>query len=129
MTERFLAKVRRWAEETPHVDALLVVGSFARGTQRPDSDLDLVLVTTEKTELVLDPSFPETFGKVLRRQTEHYGACTSVRVWYAGGLEVEFGLAEPSWLALPLDEGTRRVLADGHRVLVDKKRFFDALTL
>ncbi len=129
MSETFLARVKRWSEETAHVEVLLVVGSHARGTQRPDSDLDLVLVTTEKTELVLDPSFPETFGKVLRRQTEHYGACTSVRVRYEGGLEVEFGLVEPTWLALPLDVGTRRVLADGHRVLVDKKRFFEALTL
>lgn len=129
MSETFLIRVKRWAEETAHIEVLLVVGSHARGTQRPDSDLDLVLVTTEKTELVLDPSFPETFGKVLRRQTEHYGACTSVRVRYEGGLEVEFGLVEPTWLTLPLDEGTRRVLADSHRVLVDKQRRFDGLTV
>lgn len=129
MSETFLGRVKRWSEETAHVEVLLVVGSHARGTQRPDSDLDLVLVTTEKAELIVDPSFPGTFGKVLRRQTECYGACTSVRVWYEGGLEVEFGLVEPTWLALPLDEGTRRVLEDGHRVLVDKKRFFEAPTL
>ena len=129
MSETFLARVKRWAEETPDVEVLLVVGSHARGTERPDSDLDLVLVTTEKARLVADASFPETFGRVLRRQTEYYGACTSVRVWYEGGPEMEFGLVEPSWLALPLDEGTRRVLADGHRVLVDKKRHFKGLTV
>ena len=129
MSETFLARVKRWAEETAHIGVLLVVGSHARVTERPDSDLDLVLVTTKRDELVADQTFPETFGRVLRRQTEHYGACTSVRAWYEGGLEVEFGLVEPSWLALPLDEGTRRVLADGHRVLVDKKRRFDGLTV
>ena len=129
MSETFLAWVKLWCEETAHIEVLLVVDSHARGTQRPDSALDLVLVTRMKTELVLDLAFPETFGKVLRRQTEHYGACTSVRVRYEGGLEVEFGLVGPTWLALPLDVGTRRVLADGHRVLVDKKRFFEALTL
>lgn len=129
MSETFLARVKRRAAETAHVEVLLVVGSHARGTERPDSDLDLVLVTTQRDELVADQTFPETCGRVLRRQTEHYGACTSVRVWYEGGLEVEFGLVEPSWLALPLDEGTRRVLADGHRVLVDKKRHFEGLTV
>ena len=128
MPKNFLARVKRWAEETAHVEVLLVVGSHARGTERPDSDLDLVLVTTKRDELVADQTFPETFGRVLRRQTEYYGACTSVRVWYEGGPEAEFGLVEPSWLALPLDEGTRRVLADGHRVLVVKKRHFEGLT-
>ena len=129
MPKNFLARVKRWAEETAHVEVLLVVGSHARGTERPDSDLDLVLVTTKRDELVADQTFPETFSRVLRRQTEYYGACTSVRVWYEGGPEMEFGLVEPSWLALPLDEGTRRVLADGHRVLVDKKRHFESLTV
>ncbi len=70
-------------------------------------------------------SFPIPLGKVYRQQTEYYGACTSVRVWYEGGAEIEFGLVEPSWIALPLDEGTRRVLSDGYCVLYDRAGHFD----
>jgi hypothetical protein len=42
---------------------------------------------------------------------------TSLRVWYADGPEVEFGFATPGWMASPLDDGTRKVLEDGFRVL------------
>jgi hypothetical protein len=37
---------------------------------------------------------------------------------------VEFGIAMPSWISLPLDAGTRRVLEDGYQVIMDKKGFF-----
>jgi hypothetical protein len=32
---------------------------------------------------------------------------------------VELGFAPSSWATVPLDPGTRRVLADGHRVIYD----------
>ena len=31
---------------------------------------------------------------------------------------------EPDWIALPLDEGTRRVLSDGYCVLYDRAGYF-----
>ena len=45
------------------------------------------------------------------QQTEYYGACTSIRVWYEDGREVEFGIVEPPWISMPLDNGTYRVVA------------------
>jgi hypothetical protein len=44
----------------------------------------------------------------------------SLRVFYRNGLEVEFGLTDPAWAALPLDEGTRQVIAGGMRVLFER---------
>lgn len=35
----------------------------------------------------------------------------SLRVWYAGGREVEYGLTPPDWVAQYLDEGTAQVIA------------------
>ena len=124
MEEAFLEQVRRWALETPSVEGALVVGSYARGPNRPDSDLDLGILTTERDQLVEDRAFPARFGVIQGRQVEQYGACTSVRVWYRGGLEVEFGLVNLSWMARPLDAGTKQVLQGGYRVLVDKGRCF-----
>jgi hypothetical protein len=49
-----------------------------------------------------------------------------VRVWYRAGLEVEFSLATLAWATEP-DEGTRRVLADGYRVLLDRDGVFAQL--
>ena len=63
------------------------------------------------------------------QQTEYYGACTSIRVWYKDGIEVEFGIAEPSWLTMPLGIGTYQVLSDGYKLIVDKKWYFKDLEL
>ena len=44
-----------------------------------------------------------------RQQTEYYGACTSIRVWYKDGKEVEFGIVELSWISMLLDVWTYQV--------------------
>ena len=47
---------------------------------------------------------------------------TERRFALPSGLEVEFGVAPPSWAATdPVDEGTRRVVTDGALVLYDPK--------
>lgn len=39
-----ITKLRQWAEREPLVLALILYGSYARGTANPDSDLDIALV-------------------------------------------------------------------------------------
>jgi len=60
------------------------------------------------------------FGTVARQQVEDYGLLASLRVWYRDGLEIEYGLTDERWAALPLDEGTRQVIAGGMRVLFER---------
>ena len=45
---------------------------------------------------------------------------TSIRVWYSDGLEVEYGITDERWTAVPLDEGSRQVIADGMQVLFER---------
>ena len=54
LTDLFLAQLKQWAAEDPGITALLIVGSYARGTNKPDSDLDLVILTSRKAEMVQD---------------------------------------------------------------------------
>lgn len=119
MLQNIIEALRQWAQKEISIESVILVGSWARGTNRPDSDMDLCILTARREGLLAENHFPSLFGKVRRQQTEYYGACTSVRVWYEGGTEIEFGLVEPDWIALPLDEGTRRVLSDGYCVLYD----------
>ena len=79
--------------------------------------------------MIINQEFVQYFGEVHRKQTEYYGACTFIRVWYKSGQEVEFGIVEPSWIARPLDVGTNRVLSDGYKVIFDKRHYFDNLAL
>ena len=60
------------------------------------------------------------FGRVGRANTEDWGLVQPVRVFHQAGPEVEFGMAHPTWAALPLDEGTRVVITGGVKVLLDR---------
>lgn len=129
MLTEFIEKLRQFTLSDPDILTTLIVGSCARGTNTPSSDVDVVIITNNKPGMVADQHFTEQFGTVSRSQTEYYGACTSVRVWYDNGLEVEFGLVEPSWMDRPLDAGTHRVLSDGYKIIEDKGTLFQNLKL
>jgi hypothetical protein len=49
-----------------------------------------------------------------------------LRVWYAHGAEVEFGLTGPEWIALLLDERTTQVIARGMQVWYEKDGFLSS---
>jgi predicted nucleotidyltransferase len=115
--ESFLEAVVDWAKTDARVTGLVLVGSHARGTARPDSDIDLVITSDVPQELLSDTSWTESFGAVISLQYEDYGRVTSLRVRYANGPEVEFGVTAADWPRLPLDPGTRSVLTNGARVL------------
>ena len=125
--KNFIHKLKAYAENTSHIDSVIVVGSYARGTEKESSDIDIVIITSDKAEMITNQNFAKKFGKVCRQQTEYYGPCTSFRVWYMDGKEVEFGIVEPSWISTPLDAGTRKVLSDGYKIIIDKKRRFQTV--
>ena len=99
---------------------MALVGSHASNRTRPDSDVDLVLLTTEPERYSEDTSWVSAFGTSQRIAVEHWGNVTSVRVHYDPGPEVEFGITTPDWAASPVDAGTRRVIQDGIVVLLDR---------
>jgi predicted nucleotidyltransferase len=123
----FLSEIIHWAEARPDMRALTLVGSHARGTATSESDVDLVLITSQPEAYLEDTGWASAFGKIERQQIEDWGKVTSLRVWYADGREVEFGLTGPAWAAQPLDEGTRRVIADGVKILYDPGGLFRSI--
>ena len=78
----------------------MLVGSYARGSARDDSDIDLVLLTDEPQMVLEALKWIDHFGVVEKHQTEGYGKLTSIRVWYQNGAEVEYGITKgepPTW--------------------------------
>jgi predicted nucleotidyltransferase len=116
----FLDAFVNWASNGADVQAIALVGSYARGEARDDSDIDLVILTDEPSKYLDDIQWIARFGVVEKQQTEDYGKLTSLRVWYQNGPEVEYGLTTPDWAAAPLDTGTRRVISDGMLVLFER---------
>ena len=124
MVESFLKAVSIWASAQPDILAVALVGSHARGGARADSDIDLVLLVEDPAAYLSNADWPKRFGRVVRRQVEPYGRVTSLRVWYDDGREVEYGFTTAQWAARPLDEGTRRVIRGGMRILFERSPLF-----
>lgn len=118
--ERLLERVRVWAGDRPDVAAVGLAGSWARGEARMDSDVDLVILTGEPRRYVEGEAWVEELGGPRIFKTQAWGATTERRFALPTGLEVEAGIAPPSWTATePVDPGTRNVVRDGFRVLYD----------
>jgi predicted nucleotidyltransferase len=123
LIETLLRELAAWADNRPEIRAIVLVGSQAKGTARPESDVDLVILSERPHELLNDLTWTKQFGTAVREEIEHWGRLDSVRVWYDSGLEVEFGVATGEWASIP-DEGTLAVLNDGFRVLHDRDALF-----
>ena len=126
MTDQFLSAVVQWASAQLDIVAVALVGSYARGTAGPASDVDLVILTSCPQRYLRFTDWAATFGPIATQTTEDWGKVTSLRVWYEKGKEVEFGITTPEWVAHPIDEGTRKVISDGIRILFDRHEYLAA---
>ncbi len=126
MLESLFQEVVHWAATDPRVQAVGLVGSHARREARPDSDVDLVILTDDPGRVLRSSSWPSLFGVVGSDSLEDYGKLVSRRVLYASGLDVEFGVSTPEWASDP-DDATLVVARDGLRVLFDPKGLLQSL--
>ena len=62
MEEKFLASLKSFAERDARIESVIIVGSYARGTNTPSSDLDLCILTPDKPQMVGCPDFIQIFG-------------------------------------------------------------------
>ncbi len=118
--DQFLKDVTNWASAQPDIQAIALIGSYARDAATDTSDVDLVLISTNPKQYLQDSGWVQQFGAVEKQQIEDYGLLISLRVWYTDGREVEYGITNESWATIPLDEGSRRVISDGMRVLFEQ---------
>lgn len=116
----FLQSVVEWAKMEPSLLALALVGSHAHGEASPESDVDLILLLKNPEVYVKDRDWVSDFGNPIRIIKEDWGKVTSLRVFYADGLEVEYGLSDIEWGSDPNDQGDAQVINDGLIVLYEK---------
>ena len=90
--ERVLAAFAAWAPARADVLAVGLVGSWARGTARPDSDVDVVVVSTQPERRAAAGDWPADLqtAPVLRRR--RWGVLIETRLGLPDGLQVEIGV-------------------------------------
>jgi predicted nucleotidyltransferase len=123
----FLFEFKRWAATEADIHAVTLIGSGAGKTATEVSDVDLIVVVSFPNNYLKYRQWTSLFGNVVRDKTEVYGKCTSLRVWYDEGMEVEYGFVDESWAALPVDAGTRKIVSDGMKVMFERKPLLSLL--
>jgi predicted nucleotidyltransferase len=118
--EQFLTLITEWAKQQSEITEVILVGSHATEKATSDSDIDLIILCKNPNNYLEETNWIEQFGAVKNTAIEDWGKLTSLRVWYAAGLEIEFGLAGQDWIEKPIDEGTRKVLQNGYETLLDR---------
>jgi len=116
----FLQNVVELAKNEPDLMALALVGSHARGEASPESDVDLILLLKNPKEYLKDQDWISEFGEPSHIVQEEWGKVTSLRVLYADGLEVEYGLSNLEWGSDPSDDVDAHVIKNGLVVLYEK---------
>ncbi|MEU5726933.1 nucleotidyltransferase domain-containing protein [Micromonospora sp. NPDC047738] len=119
--------VTGWSAERADVAGVVVVGSWARGAARMDSDVDIVVLTDNSGHAEAGVWADLLGGEVVR--LAEWGPLREVRVRRPSGLEVELGVVPVSWADTdPVDSGTRRVITEGHRIVHDPAGVLAALS-
>ncbi len=125
MIDDLLAQITQWAQQQTAIRAVVLVGSHARGAARPDSDIDVMCLTTSpdvfrSAAWITQIQWPSEHGAVEQWHDQTYGVVWSRHMHLSSGQEVELSFGALSWASVtPIDAGTRQVMSDGHRILYD----------
>jgi hypothetical protein len=118
--DALIMTVKKWAATRSDLAAVGVVGSWARGAQIEESDLDLILLTEHPSVYVEGDGWLAGFSPTAKPLgTSDWGAIVERRLVLPSGLEIEVGVGNPSWAATPVDPGTKAVVRDGLFALYD----------
>jgi predicted nucleotidyltransferase len=125
--EDVVRTVADWAAAHDDVRGVVMVGSWARGQARMDSDVDIVVLTDAAAHAEPDVWIDVLGAQLIR--LGRWGPLRELRLRRPSGLLVEVGVAPLSWAETdPVDPGTFGVIRDGHRIVYDPDGVVAALS-
>ena len=132
LIDSILETVANWAETRSEILALALVGSYARGEAKPDSDIDLMVITSnteffrQNHDWMHEINWESINYKILTFNDAQYGVVWSRHIYLSSlnnefnniKVEVSFGL--PTWASVnPIDSGTFAVVSRGCKIVYD----------
>jgi predicted nucleotidyltransferase len=126
--DELVSNILAWAKEQKDVEAIGYVGSWARGTAKDDSDLDLMIISNEPDRYFKDDNWMSCFGVVKKIKNEDWGLVKTRRVNYTNDMEIEFNITNSYWAKTnPVEEGTVRPISEGLKIIYDPKYLLQEL--
>jgi uncharacterized protein len=110
-----LTEIESWAASCQNIRAAGLVGSWARGNARIDSDIDLMFLTTEpglfrQQDWMVEIDWRSIGAQVLEWYDRDYGLVWSRHVLLTDGTKIEFSFGDVTWASIdPIDPGTLAV--------------------
>jgi arginyl-tRNA--protein-N-Asp/Glu arginylyltransferase/predicted nucleotidyltransferase len=112
----------------PNIIAAALVGSRARGTEREDSDYDLIILTDNIEKFCGSNNWANRFHRWRKSKIEDFGSGKTLRAFYKNGDVFEFNFVPPSWAeTAPVNEAARRFVEDGMKILHDPQGILEKL--
>lgn len=114
-----------FAASTDRILAVGLCGSWARGTARSNSDIDLFILVEDKLSIkkmdwIKELNFKKKNEKIECFSDEAYGEVWSRHVFLESKVEIEYSFADKTWADTEnLDEGTIKVVKEGFKIIYD----------
>ena len=117
--------VKKWIHKQGDIKAALLIGSYARGEERNDSDVDFIIVVDDVSKWFTNTNWVKNFGQMLSMNIEQFEDVQALRVYYQDSNELEFGFVTEEWLAKPYSDTTKEALNGGMEILIDRNKYFE----
>lgn len=117
-----MEKLTILGKTNPDILAIILCGSYARGEQDDDSDIDIMIVTEDKGKWLENDGWTAEILRADSITREKWGIVETFRC-FAGETELEINIAPAEWIALSEDKGTRQVLESGYSIIYDKGNY------
>lgn len=124
--DSILNQVVQWSNRQTDITAAALVGSWARGAARANSDVDLMFLTPNAVayrasqEWMTEIAWEVLGYRIQGWKDQSYGLVWSRHIYLEGGVEIECSFGFPSWAdTQPIDPGTAGVVRNGCKILYD----------
>jgi len=116
--DKFLSLLTQWANTDNNIISAVIVGSVARNEARPDSDIDVLIITNEIERYSKDLAWLNNFKRYESIRFEVWGPVHCIRVFF-DECEAEFNFVKPFWAGIPVDPETAKVVSGGITLIKD----------
>lgn len=116
-----------WAGEQSHIAGIALVGPCADDENEEAGELTFLLLSDKKSKTIDAILHQFHFEEMEQVSKEDRGSLVTIRISYASGLEVEFGVADEAWLQVPIEQAAGDAFMQGFKVIWEREALFEEI--